>query len=391
MQQAYHSIVIGLGAMGSSTLYRLAQSGKRVLGIDRYHPPHSLGSTHGGSRIIRAAYYEDPSYVPLLQHAYESWAEIEQDSGYHLFTPCGGLMMSSEGEDIASLSAEAAEDFDLPYEWLERKHLKKRYPMFRLPKDTYACLDLSAGCLHPEWAVSAQLELARAAGAELALQESYFSWEKNGQGILVKTSNGSYLTDNLILCLGPWSGSVAAEFGINLEVERIAQHWMQPESGIERFFPGQFPLFLWMVEPELMLYGLPALDGPQGGAKIAFYPYGPHRVQEFSSPQDIHREATASDYQHLREYLGKYVPDLNHQILRSSICMHTNSPDFHPVIAQHPENEQVWAAFGFSGHGFKFSNVVGELLRDLIVDGESEWDLDLFQPDRFESDVPSMG
>lgn len=386
MKTLFDTIVVGLGAMGSATVYQLAQQGHRVLGIDQFSPPHDQGSTHGGSRIIRLAYQEGIEYVPLLQRAYTSWREIEAATGKSLLQITGGLMLGSRQDSIVDRSQKSADSGAVSYEILDTPEIGKRFPQFQVQDDTVALYDPVAGILNPEAGVAAQLELAARADAEIRLNEQVLRWEAHpsGSGVMVSTSQGTYAAKNIVLCTGPWAGPILAQLGISLEVERVIQFWMEPKIPFSHFSPDRFPIFLWTVDPHMEIYGFPGINGQEGGVKVSFYPKGPHPMRKLCNPDQISRTVKDDDLSAMRHYLQLLLPDLDGPCLRTMTCMHSTTPDMHPVICAHPEHPQVILAAGFSGHGFKFSNVIGEILSDLAREQTSPFDLSLFRPDRFQ-------
>ena len=390
-QKYYDVIVVGLGAMGSASLYQLATQlsgkGKKVLGIDQLAPPHNMGSTHGGSRITRQAYYEGKEYIPILKYSYDLWRKIEHDSQSRFFEITGGLMMGSRNNSIVDKSEMSAKAYDLPYEIFDHKEINKRYPMFKADENTWALLDKLAGYLEPEAGVKNQLELAVKEGAEVNTGEQVQFWdaENYAKGIRVKTNKGDYIAEKLIVTTGPWAKGMMQELGITLKPERLIQFWMKPTNNAAAFLPEHFPIFLWNVEKNLDIYGFPAKDGVEQGCKVAFYPHEDHEMREFCTAYNIDREVHKKDIELIRKYLSQYVPDLNGECLKTAVCMHTESPDLHPIIDFHPEYRNVCIANGFSGHGFKFSNVAGQILADLTINGKSDFDISLFKADRFSS------
>jgi len=384
-KKTYDIIVLGLGAVGSAALYQLSKSNKKILGIDQYNPPHIYGSTHGNSRIIRQAYYEGKQYIPILQAAYEEWREIEKHSDTSFFEITGALMMGARNNSIVEQSELSARAYDLPYELLDSQEIAKRYKPFRPAQDTWALLDKLAGYVIPEKAVESQLQLAEKNGAEFGLNELVEFWdaESYAQGIRVKTNKGDYFTEKLIVSTGAWAKGMMQELGITLKPERIVQYWVKPKRNITAFNKTQFPIFLWNVEQDLDIYGFPMLDQSEGVCKVAFYPHANHPIREFCTAYNINRELNENDLSLMKAYLEKYVPDLAGKFIKTSICMHTESPDLHPIIDFHPENENVCIANGFSGHGFKFSNITGKILADLTLEGKTNFNISLFSAERF--------
>jgi sarcosine oxidase len=373
----YDAIVVGLGGMGSATSYHLAGRGKRVLGLEKFFPAHDRGSSHGRSRIIRQAYFEDPAYVPLLLRAYELWEQLERETDQELMTLTGGLMIGRREGELVAGSVETAEEHDLPYELLDAGEIQRRFPPFSPDPETVALYEEKAGFVRPEETVRAHLDLAASLGAELRFEEPILSWEASGEGVLVETRAGSYEAERLVISPGAWAPQLLADLGIPLEVERQVMYWFEPTSGREPFLPDRFPIFIWEPDDGNMFYGYPAQDDDRG-IKAAFFRAGGVPT----SPETIDREVHQEEIDFIRGYLAEHVPDLAGRCLDARACMYTNTPDLHFVISAHPEHPQVAIACGFSGHGYKFCSVVGEILADLATEGTTRHPIDLFSPAR---------
>jgi len=376
---AYDVIVAGLGGMGSAAAYHLAARGQRVLGLERFGPAHDKGSSHGGSRIIRQAYFEDPSYVPLVMRAYELWEELERETGRDLMTITGGLMMGPEDSRTVSGSIESARAWDLDYQVLDAKEIKTRFPVFEPGEDTVALYEGKTGFVRPEMSVAAHLDAAKAKGAELHFEEPVVSWEANasGEGVRVTTERGVYEAGRLVVSPGAWAPELLSTLGLPLEVQRLVQFWFMPEGGVAPFEARRTPVWILESEDGVQFYGLPAHDDPQDGVKVAFFRVGP-----VCNPETIDRTVREEEVEHIRSYLRDHVPALDGEFLRAKTCMYTNTPDENFVISAHPEHPQVAIACGFSGHGYKFCGVVGEILADLMTKGETRHPIGLFSPER---------
>jgi sarcosine oxidase len=374
----YDVIVAGLGGMGSAAAYQLAGRGRRVLGLERYTPAHDRGSSHGQSRIIRQAYFEDPSYVPLLLRAYELWERLERETGDDLMTLTGGLMIGPPDSRTFTGSIATADEYGLPYEVFDAAELKHRYPVFEPTENTVALFEAKAGFVRPEAAVKAHLDRATAMGADLKFGEEILTWEPTASGVLVETASGTYEAGRLIVTAGAWAPKLLADLGLPLEVTRQILFWFDPVGGVEPFLSNRFPVFIWEPEDGNSFYSIPAHDGPEGGVKVAFF----RADGKPADPDTIDREVHDEEIDFIRSYLAKYVPALDGQLLYARTCMYTNTPDEHFVISAHPEHPQVAIAAGFSGHGFKFCGVVGEILADLVTEGETNHPIDLFSPTR---------
>jgi sarcosine oxidase len=381
----YDVIVAGLGGMGSSAAYHLAERGKHVLGLERHVPIHDKGSSHGQSRIIRLAYSEDPAYVPLVIRAYELWERLERETGEDLMTLTGGLMIGPPGTTFFEGSKVSAEKYDLPHEILDAAELKSRYPVFEPTPDTVALFEEKAGFLRPEASVKAHLDRAASLGADLRFEEELLYWEPTESGVRVGTASGTYDAGRLVVSAGAWAPKLLAELGLPLEVTRQILFWFDPKGGIEAFFPERFPVFIWEPEDGNSFYAIPAHDGPAGGVKVAFF----RADGKPTDPETIDREVHDEEVEFIRTYLARYIPVLDGDFLYAKTCMYTNTPDEHFVISMHPHYPQVAIAAGFSGHGFKFCSVVGEILADLVTEGKTPHRIDLFSPTRLVDTVRS--
>ncbi|WP_410653894.1 N-methyl-L-tryptophan oxidase [Amycolatopsis sp. lyj-112] len=378
----YDVIVIGLGGMGSAAAYRLAQRGQRVLGIDQFAPVHNLGSSHGGSRVTRQSYFEDPAYVPLLLRAHELWDGIERDSGRKVFTRCGGIMLGGPDSRTVSGSLLSARKWDLPHELLEAPEIRRRFPTMNPADHEVALYEDNAGFVVPEGSVAAHLQLAARAGADLHHEEKVLSWQETSTGVRVGTSQNFYTAGQLVICPGAWAPSLLTELGIDFTIERQVQYWFAPSGGAEPFRAERHPIYVWEGENGRQFYGFPSHDDA-GSVKVAFF-----RGGEECTPETIDRTVHDEEVGEISEFVGRKMPSLPGGFLRAATCMYTNTPDEHFVISRHPAHERVVVACGFSGHGFKFVPVVGEVLADLVVDGTTRHPIALFDPARL-TGVPS--
>lgn len=360
--------------MGSAAACHLSRRGRKVLGIERFSPAHDRGSSHGKSRIIRQAYFEGEEYVPLLMRAYELWEELEGESGTNLMETTGALMLGAPNSDIVSGSRKSAEKHGLPHEMLDADEIRDRCPALEPPPDTVALFEERAGFLRPEATIKSHLGLAAKHGAELRFEEPVRSWKASEGGVKVETESGSYEADKLVVAAGAWSSEMLADMKLPLRVERRVMHWFKPKKDAHP--PSRTPVFLWAPEGGDVFYGIP--DSPSA-MKAAF-----HYVGEGCSPDTLDREVGEDEVSRIRDYLERYAPSLAGRHVESAACMYTNTPDSHFVISKHPEHPNVSVAAGFSGHGYKFCSVVGEILADLALRGETEHPISLFDPARFE-------
>jgi sarcosine oxidase len=368
-------IILGLGAMGSAAAHHLTQRGKRVLGIDQFTPPHNRGSSHGGSRMIRQAYWESPDYIPLVLRAYELWRRLEKDTGTPLLHITGGMNIGSTDGELVRRSIAAAGQHSIPLEVLERREISRRFPVVVPQPDDVAVYETLAGYLLPEECIRAHLTLASTAGAELAFDERVLSWSAEGDHVEIRTGKRSYRASHLVITVGPWANQSLNNL-FPLRVTRQVMAWIQPLTGVTPFLPESFPVFLSEDihggEPG---YGFPAIDGPAGGIKVAI-----HGSDIVCTPDTIDRSIHESDLQRIVDNLKVRFPALDGELVRAETCMYTVSPDDHFVIGTHPQFKSCTIACGFSGHGFKFASVIGEILADLSTSGSTSHPIALFSP-----------
>jgi sarcosine oxidase len=373
----YDVIVVGLGGMGSAAAYHLATRGCRVLGVEQHEPAHDKGSSHGGSRIIRQSYFENPGYVPLLLRAYELWAKLAADAQREIYRLTGGLFIGPPDCPIVSGSLLASRQWDLPHEVLDAAEIAARFPNFTPQPTDIALYEAKSGFARPELTVRAHLELAQKAGATLQFGEPVLDWKQTAGGVRVTTGRRSYSADQLVVCPGPWAPQVLARFGIPITVQRAVMYWLDPIGGISGF--ENHPIFIAENGSDANLYGLPAIDGPRGGVKVAFA-----RKGVACTPDTIDRVVHPQEISELTARVAELLPALGGgPCLRAATCMYSNTPDLNFVIARHPQCDEVIVACGFSGHGFKFVPVVGEILADLAIDRATDHPISLFDPARF--------
>jgi sarcosine oxidase len=366
----YDVIVVGVGAMGSAAAYHLARRGQRVLALDRHGIPNTLGSSHGVTRIIRLAYYEDPAYVALLQRAFVLWRELETLAGERLLVQTGSIDAAAEDNWVFAGSVRSCVEHDLPHEVLDARSLTRRFPGYRLPDDVLACHQPDGGFLLPERCVVAHAEAAMAHGAELHGHEPVQGWEPHGDGVVVVTDRARYVADRLVVSAGAWIGELVAPLAGRAVPERQVLGWFAPRRP-DRFEPATFPVF--NLETELgRYYGFPRHGIP--GFKLGRY----HHREERGHPDELRRPPDGTDEALLRDAVAAYFPDAAGPTLSLETCLFTNTSDEHFVIDRLPDHPQVVVASPCSGHGFKFSSVVGEILADLATDGATRHDLSRF-------------
>ncbi len=385
MKPTYDVIVLGLGGMGSAAAYHLAQRGQRVLGLERFAPAHAHGSSHGRSRVVRVAYFEDPAYVPLLLRAYELWRDAEKRLQRPLLTVTGGLMLGQEDGPLVAGSRRSAREHGLPHELLTTPELARRYPQLRLSPGTVALLDLQAGYVDPEASVKAHLQLAAAAGAELHFTEPAlsFSTDPCGDRVQVQTERGTYTAGRLVITAGPWAPQLLCELGLPLRVERHVLYWFGTSRGLEAFSPAVFPVYIWERDDGVHFYGFPHQPGPPDGVKVAFF-----HVGRPCAPETIDRVVHPEEIAAMQRCVREHIPGLDGPLVHAATCMYTCTPDGHFLIDHHPRYANVIIGSPCSGHGFKFVPVIGEILADLATDGTTRHPIALFGISRF---LPTSG
>jgi sarcosine oxidase len=371
----YDVIVAGVGGMGSATCWQLARRGKRVLGLERFDIPHGMGSSHGVNRIIRLAYYNHPSYVPLLRRAYELWREAEYASGERLLFITGGVDTGPESGRIVQGALASCREHDLPHEILTAAELAKRHPGYRLPEHFVAVFQADAGFVASERAIVAHAQLALAAGADLRAREPILGWEITGAGtVLVQTKRGAYEAERLVLSTGAWISDYVPALRGKAVPERQTLGWFRTLVP-EHFRLGRFPIGLIDGEP-WHLYVFPEWGIP--GFKIGVY----NHLNETGHADELSRQPNERDEALLREALRAYFPDADGPALTLTCCLFTNTPDGHFVLDTMPGAPQVVVASPCSGHGYKFASVIGEVLADFATGRTSPFDLGLFRLDR---------
>ena len=375
MAQEFDCIVIGVGAMGSSTLYNLAKRGRRVLGLEQFDIPHAEGSSHGVNRIIRLAYYEHPSYVPLLRRAYELWSEIESIAGEQLIYKTGSIDTAPAGHEVFEGSLESCLLHDIPHRVLNHAQINEQFPGYQLPLGHMGILQQDGGFVLSERSIVAYANAAMSEGAEIHAREVVSGWEPDRRGVRVFTDRGEYTAERLVITAGAWtSGLMPILEGLAVP-ERQVLAWLQPIDG-SLYTPEVFPVFNAYFD-EGRYYGFPVFGIP--GFKVGRY----HHLEETIDLDSTIKTVNGEDEALLRSAVERYFPKANGTTMTLKTCMFTNTPDEHFIVDSLPGNTQVVVAAGFSGHGFKFASVIGEILSDLAINGETEHDIDLLKIDRF--------
>ena len=373
----YDVIVLGVGGMGSAACYALAERGVRVLGLEQFDIPHALGSSHGETRIIRLAYAEGAFYVPLLRRAYERWQRLEHDFGEQLLHITGGLDIGAADSELIRGALLSCREHDLPHELLTATETMARFPALQLPPHFVANFQAEGGFLRSERCIVAHVTRAQALGAEIRAREAVLSWEARGDSVRVQTTKSEYAADRLVVTVGGWAGQLLPELATLAQPERQCLGWFQPLD-LPLFTPERLPVWLlWGEGDEGNWYGFPVHGIP--GFKLG-------KFRHLGEPMDLRsrdREPNEADEALLRRFTERYFPRAAGPTMALKVCFFTNTPDEHFIIDAHPQHDSVIIAAGFSGHGYKFCSVVGEILAELALDGEAKLGVEEFGLGRF--------
>jgi sarcosine oxidase len=389
MSNEFDTIVCGLGAMGSAAVYQLAKRGNRVLGLDRFSPPHVNSSSHGESRIIRQAIGEGEEYVPLVLRSYELWREIENETGKKLLTITGGLSLESQNSeavmhrrrDFLDQAIRCAEKFNVRHEILDTADIRKRFPQFAVT-DERAYYEHETGFLRPELCIEAQLHLARKHGAVVQTDEPVVSIESRGDsGVTVETSHGTYYAEKVIITAGPWIARfIPPAYARLFKVYRQVMYWFDiREDCRSTFAPPAFPIFIWIFGRggEFGFYGFPTLNGKT--IKVAT-----EQFTAITDPDHAQRAVDTEEEQFMyKDYVQGRLPGISDRCGTAASCLYTTTPDSNFVIDAHPDNDRIMIASPCSGHGFKHSAAIGEALAEKVIYGNSQIDISSFSMKRF--------
>jgi sarcosine oxidase len=365
-------IVGGLGAHGSSAAYHLASRGASVLGFDRFPRGHTLGSSGGLSRIIRLSYYEHPDYVPLLRRAWALWRDLERESGETLLTETGGLYAGLPNGELVAGALLSARTHRLAHEVLDAAGLRRRYPLFDWPDGWQGVFERQAGWLAPELCIETHLRLAEESGATLRFDEPIESWESTTDGVHVTTPTGTFDAKQLVIAAGAWESQLAPSLAGELSVERNVLLWFEPTTKPDAF--ARLPIYI-VDDTDRIFYGFPYIEGQ--GVKVAGLHFG-----DKADPDTVDRTVSANDEERVRTWLRRRMPLANGERRDAKVCLYTNTPDANFIVDRLPDHPNVVVASACSGHGFKFSSVIGEILADLVLDGETRHPISFLSADR---------
>jgi len=382
----YDAIVIGLGAMGSAALYQLAKRGARVAGFDRFSPPHNQGSSHGDTRITRLAIGEGEHYTPLVQRSHAIWRDIEKETGASLLTQCGELIISSAArkssvhvEGFFANTVAAARKHGIAHELLDASGIRARFPQFNVRDDEIGYFEAEGGFVRPEACVAAELSLAEKYGAAIHRNEPVLSFAPSSDGVTVTTERGSYRADKVIVAAGAWFPKLmGGQFESLLRIYRQVLNWFEVDGDVSLYTPEHFPVFIWeLPDWSQGIYGFPVIDG--SGLKVATEQYA-----ETTSPEAVARAVSPTEIAEMHaRTAAPNIRGLSARATKTVVCLYTVTPDAGFIIDHAPETDRVILASCCSGHGFKHSAAIGEMLADMAQGRAPAFDSTPFRLARF--------
>lgn len=377
--------VVGLGAVGSAVAHHLAAGGAKVVGIDRFRPPHTHGSSHGATRITRLAIGEGHDYVPIVQRSHLLWRALETACGQTLMITTGGLVIASAASAqrpyhgqaaFFEQTVSAAERFGIAHERLDAAEIRRRFPAFLPADDERGYWERDAGILLPERCVAAQLQAAARHGAELRYG-SVVQGIENGagaSGATVVTDAGRIAAAHVVVAAGAWLPAMLPPAQrARFAVQRQVLHWFASDAP-DLYALGRCPVFIWMHGTHgAAFYGFPKADG-YDGVKVAT-----EQAEHATTPEAVDRVVSEE------ETLGMYDTHIRGRlrgVVRRSVhdatCLYTSTADARFVIDRHPELANVTVVSACSGHGFKHSPAIGEAVADGLLGRVPRVDLSPF-------------
>jgi sarcosine oxidase len=377
----YDVAIAGLGGIGSAIAAHCAARGASVIGLEQFGPAHDRGASHGRTRMIRQAYFEDAAYVPLVLRSYELWRALEEQNHETLLRITGVLSVGREDSEIISGTRRSSARHGLALKEWSRRQIQERYPSLQLIQDEVALFEPDGGVLDPEGAVRAHLKVAQAAGAELRFETTMRGWETKADGVQLRLGDGTQLSARtLILSLGPWFKETLEALGVPMRVQRNVQAWFSPAT--PDYAADRFPPFLLdRAGLPAPLYGFPDFGD---GVKAAF-----HGAGELTTAGKLDREVNMTrDVAPIVQAMDSWMPGSAATFREAKPCMYSLTPDGNFVIDRHPALPNVILCGGFSGHGFKFAPVIGEIAADLSLEGGTGHQIEFLSLRRFEASLP---
>jgi sarcosine oxidase len=368
-------LVIGLGAMGAATVYQLVKRGVKVRGVDQFTPPHTHGSTHGETRITRAAIGEGLQFVPLAMRSHQLWREIENESGETLFNACGGLILARAGQeswmhdqrDFLGNTFRAAEVFGIAHERLSTRDIAARFPQFILQGDEYAYFEPGAGYLAPEACVRSQLQLATQYGADLSYGEKVISVAYVGKQTIVETDRARYTPDTTIVTAGPWLPTLLPTLAARLTIRRQVLYWFEREVVYDpmlSYRSSDFPIFIWHwgANADKSFYGFPQHNN-SNMIKVA----GEQRAFS-TTPETVNRTVSQTEIAEMyANHIAGKLRGISARCVKAATCLYTNAPSANFIIDRLPDAPETIVVSACSGHGFKHSAAIGEAVATMAI------------------------
>jgi sarcosine oxidase len=386
-EQHYDVIVVGLGIMGAGALYQSAKRGATVLGIDRFDPPHSFGSSHGDTRITRQAVGEGKMYVPFVQRSNEIWRELETASGQRLYVKSGGLIIAPQAggaqfhayEGFVQRTAGIAETYGIDHAVYDTHTMSEKYPLFKMRQQDIAYYEPGAGVLRPELCIQMQLEQAKAHGAVVHTNEIVTRYAAAADGVTIETNKGAYTADKVILAAGAWMVDLLKpEHHPGMNIYRQVIYWFEAED-ITQFYDDKFPFVIWIGEHMEDFFSVfpTTPDGTQGVKMLT------EQYAATTHPDNIQRTVIPEEAANFYNQLARpRLRGVRERLIRADVCMYTVTPDEHFILDFHPESERVVVVSACSGHGFKHAAAIGESLAELALNGQSTLNIEAFRLSR---------
>ncbi|UVI30502.1 N-methyl-L-tryptophan oxidase [Paenibacillus spongiae] len=369
--------VIGIGTIGSMTMWQLARRGVKVIGFEQFGTGHDRSAAGGESRIFRTAYLEGSEYVPMLHEARKQWRELEKETGYSLLHLNGGLMIGpAEGDTIRSVM-KSIETHGLEHEYLEYDEAQKRYPQHKLFPGEVMVLDKQAGFIRPEFAVVSAVQRSEALGAVIHRYTQVESIEPDGDGVRIVANGKTYKVGQVVITTGPYTKKLLPEQASPLVTRRLVMSFFATTKP-EMYTPDKFPIFIRRSK-HFDISGKPTLEGTM--VKVMLN----QGYDEVDDPHNLNRHIAIDDLNQINEAVRELLPDLIADPIRLNAYMDAYSPDEHAIIGRLPDMPRAIALYGFSGHGFKLAPAMGRIAADLVVDGGTPFSIEQFSPERIRS------
>jgi len=378
---SYDVIVIGAGAMGSAAAYYLAKRGQKVLLLEQFEIDHQRGSSYGVSRIIRYA-YDEPRYVELMKAAYPLWFELEEASGEQLYVKTGGVDFGLRDEPTLLGTINAVKAAGIQHEIMDAKDAQQRFPQFQFDSEMTVLYQADSGLLNPSLAVKTHIRLAEKHGAQVRASRQVMGITVHDDNVEVRLPNDTHSAGKLVVTAGAWAAEILKSTGLRLplEIQRLQLMFWEPATSDPALFNAEnMPVFIHHRLGDLhgVVYGIPSHHG--SGVKAAF-----HQGEVVKHPDQVNYTPDDDKAEEMRTITREFMPAIGNGKLRSQrICLYTMTPDSHFIVDQHPQHSHLVIGAGFSGHGFKFSTMIGKILTDLTLDGATPHDISLFSLGRF--------